>query len=483
MALWNERYEPVIGLEVHAQLLTESKAFCSCSTHFGADPNSNVCPVCLGMPGVLPVLNHQVVEFLIRVGLATHCSIAPRSIFARKNYFYPDLPKGYQISQYEEPICTNGFVTIETDDGKRKDIGLTRIHMEEDAGKSIHDQDADTLVDVNRCGVPLADIRSPREAYLYLTKIRQLVRYLEICDGNMEEGSLRCDANVSVRRVGETVLGTKTEIKNLNSFRFVEKALEFEINRQIDLLESGGKVVQETLLWDAGQGVAVPMRSKEEAHDYRYFPDPDLVPVLVNADWIQQAAKALPEGPTGRRDRFVDEYMIPKYDADILTSEKSLADYFEAVVTSLRSKTVENFKLVSNWTMGDVLRVVNTDKVDVAKFPVKPEDLGEMINLIADGTISGKIAKDVFEEMLTSGQSPKAIVKRKGLVQVSDAGAIEQMIDDVLMKNKGQVESYLGGKVQVFGFLVGETMKATKGKANPKIVNELLKKKLESMKP
>jgi aspartyl-tRNA(Asn)/glutamyl-tRNA(Gln) amidotransferase subunit B len=286
-----------------------------------------------------------------------------------------------------------------------------------------------------------------------------------------------------VRRVGETVLGTKTEIKNLNSFRFVEKALEFEINRQIDLLESGGKVVQETLLWDAGQGVAVPMRSKEEAHDYRYFPDPDLVPVLVNADWIQQAAKALPEGPTGRRDRFVDEYMIPKYDADILTSEKSLADYFEAVVTSLRSKTVENFKLVSNWTMGDVLRVVNTDKVDVAKFPVKPEDLGEMINLIADGTISGKIAKDVFEEMLTSGQSPKAIVKRKGLVQVSDAGAIEQMIDDVLMKNKGQVESYLGGKVQVFGFLVGETMKATKGKANPKIVNELLKKKLESMKP
>jgi aspartyl-tRNA(Asn)/glutamyl-tRNA(Gln) amidotransferase subunit B len=489
MVLWNERYEPVIGLEVHAQLLTESKAFCSCSTHFGADPNSNVCPVCLGMPGVLPVLNLQVVEFLIRVGLATHCSIAPRSVFARKNYFYPDLPKGYQISQYEEPICTNGFVTIETDDGKRKDIGLTRIHMEEDAGKSIHDQDADTLVDVNRCGVPLAeivtepDIRSPREAYLYLTKIRQLVRYLEICDGNMEEGSLRCDANVSVRRVGETVLGTKTEIKNLNSFRFVEKALEFEINRQIDLLESGGKVVQETLLWDAGQGVAVPMRSKEEAHDYRYFPDPDLVPVLVNADWIQQAAKALPEGPTARCDRFVDEYKIPKYDADILTSEKSLADYFEAVVTSLRSKNIENFKLVSNWTMGDVLRVVNTEKVDVAKCPVKPEDLGEMINLIADGTISGKIAKDVFEEMLTSGQSPKVIVERKGLVQVSDAGAIEQMVNDVLMKNKGQVESYLGGKVQVFGFLVGETMKAAKGKANPKIVNELLKKKLESMKP
>jgi aspartyl-tRNA(Asn)/glutamyl-tRNA(Gln) amidotransferase subunit B len=440
------------------------------------------------MPGVLPVLNHQVVEFLIRMGLATHCSIAPRSIFARKNYFYPDLPKGYQISQYEEPICSNGFVAIELEDGTRKKIGITRIHMEEDAGKSIHDQDSDTLVDVNRCGVPLAeivsepDIRSPREAYLYLTKIRQLVTYLEICDGNMEEGSLRCDANVSVRRKGETALGTKTEVKNLNSFRFVEKAIEFEINRQIDLIESGGKVVQETLLWDSGQGVAVSMRSKEEAHDYRYFPDPDLVPVLVNDDWIQRAATALPEDPTTRRDRFAKDYKIPKYDAEILTSEKALADYFEAVLESLRLKTDENFKLASNWTMGDVLRVVNTEKVDIARFPVKPENLGEMINLIADNTISGKIAKDVFEEMLKSHETPKVIVERKGLVQVSDVSAIEQIIDEVLTKNKGQVESYLGGKQQVFGFLVGETMKATKGKANPKIVNDLLKKKLDSMK-
>jgi aspartyl-tRNA(Asn)/glutamyl-tRNA(Gln) amidotransferase subunit B len=488
MASWNERYEPVIGLEVHAQLLTESKAFCSCSTHFGSNPNSNVCPVCLGMPGVLPVLNHQVVEFLIRLGLATHCSIAPRSIFARKNYFYPDLPKGYQISQYEEPICTKGFVAIELEDGPRKNIGITRIHMEEDAGKSIHDQDADTLVDVNRCGVPLAeivsepDIRSPREAYLYLTKIRQLVTYLGICDGNMEEGSLRCDANVSVRRKGETALGTKTEVKNLNSFRFVEKALEFEIKRQIDLLENGEKVVQETLLWDAGQAVAVPMRSKEEAHDYRYFPDPDLVPVLVDDEWIRRAAKELPEDPTARRDRFIKDYKIPKYDADILTSEKSLADYFETVLESLRAKTEENFKLASNWTMGDVLRVVNTEKIDIAHFSVKPGDLGEMINLIADSTISGKIAKDVFEEMLTSKESPKAIVERKGLVQMSDAGAIDHIIDDVLTRNKEQVETYLGGKAQVFGFLVGETMKATKGKANPKIVNDLLKKKLDSMK-
>ena len=488
MASWDERYEPVIGLEVHAQLLTESKAFCSCSTHFGAEPNSNVCPVCLGMPGVLPVLNHQVVEFLIRMGLATHCTIAPRSIFARKNYFYPDLPKGYQISQYEEPICSNGFVAIEMEDGTRKKIGITRIHMEEDAGKSIHDQDTDTLVDVNRCGVPLAeivsepDIRSPREAYLYLTKIRQLVTYLEICDGNMEEGSLRCDANVSVRRKGETALGTKTEVKNLNSFRFVEKALEFEINRQIDVIETGEKVVQQTLLWDSGQGVAVSMRSKEEAHDYRYFPDPDLVPVLVNDEWIQGSAKTLPEDPTTRRDRFIADYKIPKYDADILTSEKALADYFEAVLESLRSKTDGNFKLASNWTMGDVLRVVNTEKVDITRFPVKPENLGDMINLIADNTISGKIAKDVFEEMLKSHEPPKVIVERKGLVQVSDVSAIEQIIDDVLMKNKGQVVTYLGGKQQVFGFLVGETMKATKGKANPKIVNDLLKKKLDSMK-
>ena len=487
MALWDERYEPVIGLEVHAQLLTESKAFCGCSTNFGAEPNSNVCPVCLGMPGVLPVLNRQVVEFLIRLGLATNCSIAPRSVFARKNYFYPDLPKGYQISQYEEPICTNGVVEIELEGGVRKKIGITRIHMEEDAGKSIHDQDADTLVDVNRCGVPLAeivsepDLRSPREAYLYLTKIRQLVTFLGICDGNMEEGSLRCDANVSVRRKGESGLGTKTEVKNLNSFRFVERALEFEINRQIELIEGGEKVVQETLLWDVEQGAAVSMRSKEEAHDYRYFPDPDLVPVVVNDEWVQRVAETLPEDPTVRRDRFVAEYKIPRYDADILTAEKALADYFEAVTGRLNAKTEENFKLASNWTMGDVLRVVKTDKVGIDEFPIKPGSLAEMINLIADNTISGKIAKDVFEEMLKTKESPRAIVEKEGLVQLSDAGAIEQIVDEVLARNKGQVESYLGGKMQVFGFLVGETMKATKGKANPKILNELLKKKLDSL--
>ncbi len=483
---WDPKYEPVIGLEVHAQLLTQSKAFCSCSTNFGAEPNSNVCPVCLGMPGVLPVLNRNVVDFILRMGLATHCSIAPRSIFARKNYFYPDLPKGYQISQYEEPICSGGFVEIEN--ATRKKIGITRIHMEEDAGKSIHDIDADTLVDVNRCGVPLIeivsepDLRSPHEAYLYLIKIRQLVTYLGICDGNMEEGSLRCDANVSVRLKGEPKFGTKTEVKNMNSFRFVEKALEFEIGRQIGLIEGGEKIVQETLLWDSGEGIAVPMRSKEEAHDYRYFPDPDLIPVLVSDEWIHKVSITLPEDPTARRNRFVAEYKIPKYDADLLTAEKPLADYFEGVIGQLKTKNEENFKLASNWTMGDVLRVVNTEKIALTDFPVSPAHVAEMINLIVDGTISGKIAKDVFEEMLKTKETPRAIVERKGLVQVSDTAALEGIVAQVLEKNAGQVAEFLGGKAQVFGFLVGECMKATKGKGNPKIVNELLRKRLDEMK-
>ncbi|MCI0707526.1 MAG: Asp-tRNA(Asn)/Glu-tRNA(Gln) amidotransferase subunit GatB [Ignavibacteriae bacterium] len=485
---WNEQYEPVIGLEVHAQLLTKSKAFCSCSTEFGREPNSNVCPVCLGMPGVLPVLNRNLVEFIIRMGLATNCAIAPHSIFARKNYFYPDLPKGYQISQYEEPICSNGWIEIELEDGTRKKIGITRIHMEEDAGKSIHDQDSDTLVDMNRCGVPLIeivsepDIRSPRESYLYMHKIRQTVTYLGICDGNMEEGSLRCDANVSVRKKGETKLGTKTEVKNMNSFRFVEKALEYEINRQIDLLESGEKIIQQTLLWDSNKGIAAPMRSKEEAHDYRYFPDPDLAPVFVDEKWIAGVKKTLPEFPTARRDRFVSEYKLPKYDADVLTAEKELADYFEGVVKNLVKKTDESFKLASNWTMTDVLRVLNEQHIVLRDFPLPPNHHAEMINLIVDGTISGKIAKDVFEEMLKSKDSPKSIVEKNGLMQVSDEGAIERVIDEILTNNKGQVEEYQSGKEQVFGFFVGQTMKAMKGKANPKVVNEVLRRLLEQMK-
>ena len=483
---WSTQYEPVIGLEVHAQLLTESKAFCGCSTKFGNPPNSNVCPVCLGMPGVLPVLNKSVVEFAIRMGLATGCAIAPKSIFARKNYFYPDLPKGYQISQYEEPVCTGGFLQIDGEDGKKKKIGITRIHMEEDAGKSIHDLDVDTLVDVNRCGVPLIeivtepDIRSPQEAAHTLSKVRQIVTYLGICDGNMEEGNLRCDANVSVRKIGTKQFGIKTEVKNMNSFRFVERALEFEISRQIGLLESGGTVEQETLLWDAGQGIAVSMRSKEEAHDYRYFPEPDLVPVLVEKSWIEEIRKTLPELPSPRRDRYVGEYKLPKYDADILTAEKELADYFEDVVKHLGRPNEETFKLASNWTMGDVLRVVKERHVAMVEFPVASKHLAEMIDLIVDGTISSKIAKEVFEEMLNSSEAPKAIVKKLGLVQVSDTTAIEEIVDGILSSNKDQVKKFHEGKPNLFGFFVGETMKMMKGKANPNVVNEVLRRKLGS---
>jgi aspartyl-tRNA(Asn)/glutamyl-tRNA(Gln) amidotransferase subunit B len=481
----SDKYEPVIGLEVHAQLRTKSKAFCGCSTQFGSKPNANVCPVCLGMPGVLPVLNKQVVDFTVRMGLAAHSTISARSFFARKNYFYPDLPKGYQISQYEEPICTGGWVEIESEDGSRKKIGLMRIHIEEDAGKSIHDLDADTLVDVNRCGVPLIeivsepDIRSPREAALYAHKIRQIVTYLGICDGNMEEGSLRCDANVSVRLKGEKTLGTKTEVKNMNSFRFVERALEFEIQRQIELLESGEEIVQQTMLWNSDEGIIIPMRSKEEAHDYRYFPEPDLVPVLVDQEWIDDVRATLPEFPTERRDRYVREFKLPKYDADVLTAERELADYFERIVDSLKTKNEETFKVASNWTMTDVLRIINDKHIAIDDFPITPVHLAEMIDLIVDGTISGKIAKDVFEEMLQTRESPRSVVERKGLMQVSDPTAIEKVIDEILAKNMTQVESYLGGKDQVFGFFVGETMKAMKGKGNPRIVNELLRSKLE----
>lgn len=481
-----EKYEAVIGLEVHAQLSTRSKAFCGCSTKFGDEPNSNICPICLGMPGVLPVLNKQVVEFAIRMGLATHCSIAPKSIFARKNYFYPDLPKGYQISQYEEPICSNGWIEIELDNGTTKRIGITRAHMEEDAGKSIHDQDADTLVDVNRCGVPLLeivsepDMSSPNEAYKYLYKIRQLVTYLGICDGNMEEGSLRCDANVSVRKKGEKKLGTKTEVKNMNSFRYVEKALEYEINRQIDMLESGEVIVQQTLLWDTDRGICIPMRSKEEAHDYRYFPEPDLLPVLINKEWIEEIKKSLPELPDSRQKRFMQEYKLPRYDTEILTSERELAEYFEETIKNLSTKNIDSYKIVSNWMMGDVLRVINDKHMHVKEFPISSKNLAEMIDLITNGTISSKIAKEVFEEMLKSGESPKAIVDKKGMTQISDESAIEKVVDEIIKKNPEQVNQYRSGKTKVMGFFVGQVMKVMQGKANPGLVNELLQKKLNS---
>ncbi len=486
----SERYEAVIGLEVHAQLLTKSKAFCGCPTTFGNDPNTNVCPICLGMPGTLPVLNRNVVAYIVRMGLATGCTIAPRSVLARKNYFYPDLPKGYQISQYDEPICSGGFVEIDTAGDSRKRIGITRIHMEEDAGKSIHDVGSDTLVDVNRCGVPLIeivsepDLRSPGEAYLYLYKIRQLVTYLGICDGNMEEGSLRCDANVSVRLKGEEKFGTKTEIKNMNSLRNVERALAYEIGRQMQMLEHGEAIVQETLLWDADRGVTYSMRSKEEAHDYRYFPDPDLVPVVVNETWKDEIEAALPELPTARRDRFVDDLGLPRYDADVLTAEKETADYFEAALDALSERLSKDkheiAKSVSNWVMTDVLRVLGERKSGFEGFPITPGRLAGMIALIQGGTISGKIAKDLFEEMLENPGDPQAIVEIKGWMQVSDTSAIEQTVREVLEANPHQVQQFLAGSQKVFGFLVGETMKRMKGKGNPKLVNEILRKQLDA---
>jgi aspartyl-tRNA(Asn)/glutamyl-tRNA(Gln) amidotransferase subunit B len=412
-----------------------------------------------------------------------NCRIAEHSIFARKNYFYPDLPKGYQISQYEEPLCENGWIEIELEDGALKRIGIIRIHLEEDAGKSVHAEEYvsgnETLVDVNRCGTPLIeivsgpDIHSPREAYLYLNRIRQLVRYLGICDGNMEEGSLRCDANISVRPAGEQKFGTKTELKNMNSFRNVERALDFEINRQIQILESGGEVVQQTMLWDAANSQVVPMRSKEYAHDYRYFPEPDLVPLSVGAKWRDEIRASLSELPMARRNRFVEQYVLPKYDADVLTEERTVADYFESV-----ARLVKDAKQASNWIMGEVLRVLKEKKIDAAEFSIKPAALAELLNLIADGSISGKIAKEVFEEMAATGGSAKAIVEQKGLVQVSDTGIIEKAVEEVLVANPKEVERYRNGEERLFGFLVGQVMKATRGKANPQMVNAILRKKL-----
>lgn len=482
------KYEAVIGLEVHAQMLTETKAFCGCSTKFGKPPNSNVCPVCLGMPGVLPVLNKRLVEFAIKMGLATHCDIAPHSIIARKNYFYPDLPKGYQISQFEEPICTAGHIEIEKGDGSKKRIGLVRIHMEEDAGKLIHDQDVDTLVDLNRCGIPLLEIvskpeiNSTEEAYLYLQQTKRIVTYLDICDGNMEEGSLRCDANVSLRPRGATELGTKVEIKNMNSFRNVERALDVEIERQYAILEHGGRILQQTLLYDANTNTVRPMRSKEEANDYRYFPDPDLVPVFIDESWIQKIKMEQPEFPAERRDRYMREFSLPKYDAEILTEGKNVADYYESVATNLKLKSKDSYKQASNYVMTDVLRVVNEKLIDINEFSIRPQNLSTMIDLINEGTISTKIAKEVFEEMLQSGQTPDAIVEKKGLRQVSDESAIERVVEDVLQSNPDEVHRYLGGKDKLFGFFVGEVMKKTRGKANPKMLNDLLRQKLERMK-
>jgi len=475
-------HESVIGLEVHAQLLTKSKLFCSCETVFQADPNEQTCPVCLGMPGVLPVLNRQAVEFAIRTGLAMQGKIAPVSRFARKNYFYPDLPKGYQISQYEEPLVEGGCLTIDLD-SVSKYIRLIRIHLEEDAGKSIHGENlADptkSYIDLNRTGVPLLeivsapDLRSAEEAKIYLQKLKTILEYIEVCDGNMEEGSLRCDANVSLRPRGTQKFGTRTEIKNLNSFRHVQRAIEYEIERQAEVLESGGRVVQETRLFDANRGVTQPMRSKEEAHDYRYFPEPDLVPLCIDQEWIERVRQELPELPDARRQRFTTHYGLPEYDAEVLTASKALADYYEATV-----RLYNQPKAVSNWVMGEVMRELNRQHHSPQQAPVTPMHLAELLRLIDEGVLSGKIAKTVFEEMYRTGKPAQAIVEEQGLVQMTDSAALEGIIAKILADNASQVAEYQAGKQKVFGFFVGQTMKATQGKASPALVNELIRKLL-----
>ena len=479
----SQSYETVIGLEVHVQLTTNTKIFCGCSKDFGQTPNSQTCPVCLGLPGALPVLNQKVVELAIKTGLATNCQIAPRSIFARKNYFYPDLPKGYQISQFELPICEHGWLDIDLDNGERKRIGITRAHMEEDAGKLIHGDTPQTagssLVDLNRACTPLLeivsepDMRSADEAIDYLKKLHQIVVYLGVCDGNLEEGSFRCDANVSVRPYDQEEFGTRAELKNINSFRFIKQAIEYEVERQIDLIEGGGKVVQETRLFDSDTGMTRSMRGKEEAHDYRYFPDPDLVPLVISPEWIEEVRATLPELPEVKRGRFVEELGMSVYDAGVLASDRALADYFDACV-ALGSDA----KSCANRIMGEILRKLKESDTEITDVPITPELLTGLLARIADNTISGKIAKTVFEKMWQKGQTADQIIDAEGLKQVTDTGAIEGLVDEVIAANPDQVAEYLGGKDKLIGFFVGKVMQASQGKANPGMVNQLLKKKL-----
>ena len=476
------KYEVVIGLEVHAQLKTQSKIFCSCSTEFGRPANENTCPICLGMPGVLPVLNKKALHLAMRACLATHCRIAPRNRFARKNYFYPDLPKGYQISQYELPLGLEGHINILIN-GTKKRIRLTRIHMEEDAGKLIHGENlgspGHSYVDFNRTGVPLIeivsepDLRSAEEAREYLTQLKAILDYSEVSDCNMEEGSLRCDANISLRPVGQKALGTRTELKNLNSFRFVQRAIEYEVERQTQVLEQGDQVIQETRLYDSTKGITFSMRSKEEAHDYRYFPEPDLVPVVVGNEWIEKIRKTLPELPEQKRERFVGEYDIPEYDAGVLTTSRAMANYYEECV-SLHNEP----KIISNWIMGELLRELKNNQHSIETCPVKPEGLISLLKLIDEGTINAKMGKTVFEDMYRTGKPAKAIVKEEGLTQIIDSSAIESLVDQVLESNPEQVEQYKSGKEKVFGFLVGQVMKESQGQANPSLVNKLLKEKI-----
>jgi aspartyl-tRNA(Asn)/glutamyl-tRNA(Gln) amidotransferase subunit B len=473
-------FEPVIGLEVHAQLKTRTKIFCGCSTAFGASPNTHVCPVCLGMPGVLPVLNREVLAFSLRMALATGCRINRESRFARKNYFYPDLPKGYQISQYELPVAEHGEIYIEAEDGGRRRIGITRIHMEEDAGKLVHDPDLPvSRVDLNRTGVPLIeivsepDLRSPEEAGAYLRKLRAIVRYLDICDGNLEEGSFRCDANISIRPMGADQLGTRTELKNLNSFRNVEKAVAYEIHRQKELIADGGAVIQETRLWDPDRGRTTSMRGKEEAHDYRYFPDPDLLPVVVEEEWLESIRQDLPELPDERQQRFSKQYGLSDYDAARLAAERSLGDYFEACLAHAPAA-----KPAANWILGELAARLNADNRSIDQSPVSPEHLGRLLTLIEEDVISGKIAKTVFDDMVASGSDPETIIKDRGLEQVSDTAALEAVVVEVLGAAPDEVAAYRQGKTKLMGFFVGQVMKATRGQANPRKVNEILQNQL-----
>ncbi|CAH9019239.1 Asp-tRNA(Asn)/Glu-tRNA(Gln) amidotransferase subunit GatB [Candidatus Nitrosacidococcus sp. I8] len=477
------QWESVIGLEIHTQLATQSKIFSGAATAYGALPNTQACAVDLGLPGVLPVLNEAAVKMAVKFGLGIHADITRHSVFARKNYFYPDLPKGYQISQYELPIVAKGHITIRLEDGTDKRINITRAHLEEDAGKSLHeDFQGMTGIDLNRAGTPLLEIvsepelRSAKEAVAYMKKIHTLVRYLGTCDGNMQEGSFRCDANVSVRPFGQETFGTRTELKNINSFRFVERAIEYEIERQIEVLESGGTITQETRLFDPSKNETRPMRSKEEAMDYRYFPDPDLLPLVIDDEFIAAIKTTLPELPDTKRERFINEYQLSAYDSDVLTSSRELADYYEQTVQAVGGEP----KLCANWVMGDLAGALNKEGKEIQQCPVSPQQLGGLIQRIVDNTISGKIAKTVFEQIYDQQGDANEIIERSSLKQVTDTASIEKLIDEVLAANPDQLEQYRSGKDKLFGFFVGQAMKVSKGKANPQQLNEILKKKLNS---
>jgi len=473
------QFEPVIGLEVHAQLAADTKLFCGCHYEYGGEPNSQTCPVCLGMPGVLPVLNRRAVEYAVKMGLATNCTIRPFSRFARKNYFYPDLPKGYQISQYDEPLCYAGSITLALEDGTQKSVGITRIHLEEDAGKSIHTEREGTLVDFNRCGVPLIeivsepDIRSPEEARAYLNKLKQILEYLEISDCNMEKGSLRCDANISLRPVGEEPFGVKTEMKNMNSFRGVERALQFEINRQTEVLQSGGTITQDTLLWNETENRAERMRTKEEAEDYRYFPEPDLLPLEVSEQWREQIRESLPELPHSKQKRFIEQYQIREYDAEVITSAKALSQYYEDVV-----QQIGNPRLAANWIMGEVLRVLKEQDMTIQEFPINPDRFSGLLKRVEDKTVTQNAAKQVFFAMVDGPKTADEIIEDQGLKQVTDTARLESIVEKVIKDNPEEYEKYKSGNPQLSKFFMGQVMRETRGKANPRKVNAILDEKL-----